>query len=106
MPTASLWESISAGGPHTCGLRDGGQLFCWGDTLVYPLGNGRVEGSEWPVRIGTASGWKQVDAGIYHACAIDAADALWCWGDGSQLQLGSGVGLSAAPRAVTAVPAR
>lgn len=68
--------------------------------------DGRIEGSEWPVQVGSAAGWKQADAGTFHVCAIDAADALWCWGDGSQRQLGSGVGLSAAPRPVTAVPAR
>jgi alpha-tubulin suppressor-like RCC1 family protein len=103
-PAATGWESISAGGPHSCGLRDGGKLFCWGDALVTPLGNGRVAGSSAPVQVGSADGWKQVDAGIYHVCAIDSADALWCWGDDSQLQLGSGVGMTPAPQAVTAVP--
>jgi alpha-tubulin suppressor-like RCC1 family protein len=106
VPSADLWEQISAGGPHSCGLRDGGKLFCWGDHLVMPLGNGRIEGSTTPVQIGTDTGWKQVEAGIYHVCAIDSADRLWCWGDNSQLQLGAGVGMTPDPVAVTAVPAR
>jgi alpha-tubulin suppressor-like RCC1 family protein len=106
MPAPTGWEAISPGGPHTCALREGGQLYCWGDGLVRPLANGTLGGSFQPVRIGTGVGWKQVDSGTYHACAIDSADALWCWGDNSGLQLGSGLGLTHVPQPVTVVPAR
>jgi alpha-tubulin suppressor-like RCC1 family protein len=103
-PAATGWEAISPGGGHGCALRAGGQLYCWGGIFTTPLGNGRIEGSTLPVRVGTGAGWKQVETGAFHSCAIDADDALWCWGDNSGLQLGSGVGLSAAPLPVTAVP--
>lgn len=105
MPATTGWEAIAPGGPHTCALRNGGELWCWGDGLVMPLGNGTLIGSAWPVRVGTDDGWKQVDTGTYHACAIDANDALWCWGDGSGLQIGSGLGLTPVPQPVTVVPA-
>jgi len=105
-PAATGWEAISPGGAHGCALRDAGQLWCWGGLHTLPLGNGRLEESLVPVRVGAAAGWKDVDTGTYHSCAIDADDAIWCWGDNSQLQLGAGLGHSATPQPVTAVPAR
>src|SRR5690242_482471 len=37
---ASLWIRIAAGGYHTCGIREGNTLWCWGAAVDGELGTG------------------------------------------------------------------
>ncbi len=45
------WVEVSAGGSHTCGMKTGGALFCWGEFCIFFGGRGceclvgAVEGS-------------------------------------------------------------
>lgn len=84
------WDSISTGGGHICGLRDG-HLACWGRNdhgQVSDLVAGDVTE---PLEIAAPNqaAWSYVVAGYNDTCAI-AAGALYCWGAGDTGQLGNG----------------
>jgi alpha-tubulin suppressor-like RCC1 family protein len=85
------WKQIDVGGVHSCGINDGGSLFCWGNDANGQLGNGApCCNSSSPVAVTAATNWKQVDAGGDHTCAVKNSGRLFCWGDDDNGQLGNG----------------
>ncbi len=86
------WAQVSAGGDHTCGVRQDGTLWCWGNNEAAQIGDGAV-GSLYnrvvPVQVGPDTDWLEVFAGAEHSCGRKRDESLWCWGDGSAL--GDGV---------------
>ena len=89
------WTAVSTGGEHTCGLRNGGELYCWGRNFYGQLGLGDdidtdTSDRSLPERVGDDL-WSHVQAGYRHTCAIQAQDnSLWCWGYSLQGQIGTG----------------
>lgn len=77
------WTYVGAGDWVTCGIRDGGKLYCWGSHEYGGLGIGpsykNVEISE-PTRVGAGIEWLKVAGGYRHTCGIDANTRLYCWG--------------------------
>ena len=89
--SASDWITVSPGSLHTCGIRAGGQLWCWGAGGNGQLGDGLSTGSLVPVRVGTLSDWHEVSAGGFRfTCGIRGEGDLYCWGDNGHGQLGVG----------------
>ena len=87
---ASDWVAIAAGDKHSCGIRSGGALYCWGSNADGQIGLGApVLRALAPTRVGTEVGWDGLDAGPQHTCAIRAA-GLSCWGSNNAGQLGVG----------------
>lgn len=86
---ASDWIATSSGLAHTCGLREGGSLWCWGENAEGQLGFGHTIDIPEPARVGTAA-WLAVSAGAHHTCAIRADDTTWCWGQNASGELGQG----------------
>jgi len=106
------FQSISAGGDHTCGITTGGAAFCWGGNTAGQLGTGVVGGgSAVPVavsgglsfsRISASSGSSLINpespplnplpfkVAAGHTCGLTTAFAIFCWGDNGDLQLGRG----------------
>ncbi|TVR00067.1 MAG: hypothetical protein EA398_11690 [Deltaproteobacteria bacterium] len=93
----SDWTAVSAGRFFTCGIRDGGTLWCWG------LGNGGQLGNNatdpvvpLPVQVRASGGgtpwtnWTHIGTAREHACGIREGGTLWCWGRNSNGQLGVG----------------
>jgi hypothetical protein len=96
----SDWTAVAAGGRHTCGIRAGGQLWCWGARQYGRLGDGTAEGEAVvPTRVLSNTGgdewddWVLVSAGDQHTCGIRNNAWLWCWGYGYQGQRGDGTTL-------------
>ena len=96
--TATDWRAVTASNTfffgsgrlgHTCGIRDGGSLWCWGSNAGGALGDGTFTRRLLPVRIG-AETWRAVDAGEAYNCAIRADSTMWCWGLNNAGQLGDG----------------
>jgi alpha-tubulin suppressor-like RCC1 family protein len=84
------WTAVEAGGGHTCGLREDGTLWCWGDGSLGSRGDGT---SSWerstPAQVvaegedpgGAAwSDWVSVAVGFDHTCGLRQGGTLWCWG--------------------------
>jgi len=82
---------VSAGGYHTCAIKQDGSLWCWGWNLSGQLGDGTNSDKFTPVQI-MSSGVSSVALGGYHTCAIKTDGSLWCWGLNSDGQLGDGTG--------------
>ncbi len=100
---AKDWTLVSAGsGGHTCGIRGGGTLWCWGVNYLGAAGQPTTtQEVKQPTRVGTSAGWSGVVTGRYHSCATRTDGTLWCWGANPQGQLGTGVtGLKATPAKV------
>ena len=101
---AGDWAAVSAGWDHTCAVKTGHTLWCWGDNGTGQLGDGGpTTGSDVPVQEHNhASDWTAVSAGGDHACAVKTDHSLWCWGNNYSGQLGIGVaGYFSTPEQVT-----
>ncbi|HET7720736.1 MAG TPA: hypothetical protein VFK43_12260, partial [Acidimicrobiales bacterium] len=71
---AGTFTQVSAGvGSHTCGVRSGGTVACWGY-------NGHGEAAP-PV-----GAFTHVSAGYFHTCGLRSDGTLACWGDNSESQ--------------------
>jgi hypothetical protein len=66
--------ALAAGGYHTCAIRTGHVLACWGDTVA-------LDGS-----------YTAVTAGHNHTCAIRTDQSLICWGANDYGQLNAPAG--------------
>jgi hypothetical protein len=60
------FNSISAGGTATCGVRIGGVILCWGARVLSAIPTGL---------------YTQVSVGDMHACALRNDNYVICWGD-------------------------
>jgi alpha-tubulin suppressor-like RCC1 family protein len=97
------WQSISAGGLHTCGIAasgtNAGETYCWGNGFYGQLGNGGTSNSIILVQVSASTGvdsWQSISAGFEHTCAIAAtgtnAGKAYCWGLGGILGIGNNDG--------------
>jgi alpha-tubulin suppressor-like RCC1 family protein len=77
---------ISAGGYHTCGIKNG-ELYCWGYNKYGQLGIGSIDNQYSPEKVGTDSDWTFIKAGMYTTCGIRSGE-LFCWGNNDQSIIG------------------
>jgi alpha-tubulin suppressor-like RCC1 family protein len=90
-PAGARWSQVSAGDFHTCAVRDGHTLWCWGYNQYGQLGLGSHGGTHpAPVQVGHRAVWAHVTAGGQDTCATRINQTLWCWGLNGQGQLGVG----------------
>jgi alpha-tubulin suppressor-like RCC1 family protein len=87
--SATDWREIGAGYRYSCGIREGGALYCWGTN---EFGQAAAYSDETirldvPTQLGAQSGWSELQAGEYHVCA-KRDGLLYCWGSNAYGQLG------------------
>jgi alpha-tubulin suppressor-like RCC1 family protein len=98
------WSQVALGEEYTCGLRRGGELWCWGRNDDGELGDGTGIERNSPVRIGDGTDWGSVSAGARFACGLRAGRA-YCWGRNATGQLGNRRAISSlAPGEVAGAP--
>ena len=66
--TARLFNAVSAGEKHTCGVRSDGSITCWGDNEVGQASS-------------PAGSFVSVSAGRFHSCGVRSDGSVACWGD-------------------------
>ena len=85
--------AFAPGGLHTCALRLGIHVWCWGSTEFGQCGDNMGGGGYGQTRLyptNVANNVVKISAGGGHTCAIDTGGEVWCTGDGSFGQLGRG----------------
>ena len=92
--------ALSAGGAHTCAIRDTNDVVCWGVGATGRLGSGGEDniGDEAgemgagliPVSLGSGRTAIGISAGRIHTCAMLDSAEVKCWGGGANGRLGSG----------------
>ena len=90
--------ALAAGYAHTCALRSGGDVHCWGNNYYGQTGFLRLLPSD-----ATA-----VAAGSGHSCALTRAGEVRCWGFNGYGQIGNGTTAYASwdPATVTGLASR
>jgi alpha-tubulin suppressor-like RCC1 family protein len=97
-----VFQQVTAGFKHTCGVTTASFLFCWGLNKYGQIGDSLTLYRRFkPSLVSPARRFRQVDAGAYHTCAVTTANVAFCWGYGREGQIGNGKQyLSYWPRAV------
>ncbi|MDQ6827590.1 MAG: Ig-like domain-containing protein [Gemmatimonadota bacterium] len=89
-----VFTDVQAGGDHTCGQTEFGEIYCWGLNDRGQLGNGTNISSNIPVRVSGNIFFSALAVGASHTCGFGASatsgNALFCWGANGSGQLGDG----------------
>jgi alpha-tubulin suppressor-like RCC1 family protein len=89
------WKSVEGGNGHTCALKTGGSIWCWGLNANGQLGIGGTAPASAPTQVGTGFGSLAVD--FTHTCGVKTNGEIWCWGLDALGQLGDGVASHPSP---------
>jgi alpha-tubulin suppressor-like RCC1 family protein len=81
---------ISGGAGHTCMVRAGGTVRCWGSNSFHELGDGTTSYRTSPVTVAGLTGIVSVSAGGYLTCVLRGNGTVGCWGRNDVGELGDG----------------
>lgn len=82
---------VDCGRYHTCLVKNGGEIFCWGGNDFGQLGVGDTAYRDAPDRVLNIIDGVSVGVGAESACLIRTDGTGWCWGKNDVGQLGNGV---------------
>ena len=82
--------SLSSGNSHSCVVRRGGKVSCWGYNLFGQLGNATTNEAPFPVDAIGIDNAVAVSCGSTFTCALLTTGKVSCWGDNSNGALGDG----------------
>lgn len=82
--------AVAAGDTHTCAVRSGGEVWCWGDGPEGQLGNGSSMSTSTPLQVAGISDATDVEASGTHTCVLRMGGRVSCWGANDEGQLGDG----------------
>lgn len=83
-------EAVAGGGHHSCAVRSGGDVWCWGLNASGQLGDGTRRDRAVPTRVEGLPPVRSLALGGDFTCALDEGSQVWCWGANQFGQLGDG----------------
>ncbi len=87
-PTA--FNSVQAGGSHSCGLAPNGTAWCWGQNSHGQLGDATKTSRSAPTLVSGELKFASLEAGNEFTCGVTIQAAAYCWGFNGSGQLGVG----------------
>lgn len=81
---------VASGVSHSCAIKKGGSVVCWGLNFFGQLGDGTTQRSSSPVAVGALNGAVALAAGTSFTCALLQGGTVSCWGANYSGQLGDG----------------
>ncbi|QQG36398.1 MAG: hypothetical protein HYS17_00985 [Micavibrio aeruginosavorus] len=105
--SGTTWTNIAVGRTNSCGLRDDGTAWCWGQGTYGANGNSSTSNQNTPVSVNatatSGTSWIDIDAGGFHVCGVRDDGTGWCWGNDGNGGLGNGAtaGNLSAPSPIT-----
>ena len=81
--------ALSGGTLHTCALKAGGTVACWGANESGQLGDGTLIDRLTPTAVPGLTNVVAVSAGKQHTCALRSNGTAFCWGANGSGQLGN-----------------
>lgn len=102
----AVYTTMSAGLDHTCGLRPGGAVYCWGAGQNGQLGVIGASRARTPLAVIGSYTAADVSAGDQYWCELRQGGKVACTGTGALGQLGTGgISLEQYPHEVVGLPA-
>jgi alpha-tubulin suppressor-like RCC1 family protein len=92
--------AVASGVAHSCAVKRGGSVVCWGINTFGSLGDGTLARSSSPVAVKDVANAVAVAAGTSFSCALLSGGTVSCWGANYSGQLGDGTKVDR-PTAVT-----
>jgi alpha-tubulin suppressor-like RCC1 family protein len=89
-PGSGLAAKIAGGYAHTCALKIGGEVKCWGLNNHGQLGTGNTNNSSLPQPLNGPGTAIDLAAGNAHTCMVVSTGQVLCWGYNYYGQLGVG----------------
>jgi len=80
--------ALASGVSHSCAIRRGGTVVCWGLNTFGQLGDGTTNRSSSPVAVQGVTNAIGIAAGTSFTCALVAGGTVMCWGANYAGQLG------------------
>lgn len=74
------FTQLVAGGPHFCGLKANGEVWCWGLLNYAIVDEGLGISTSTPVKVNTPVLFTTISAGGYNTCGLAQDQTAWCWG--------------------------
>jgi prepilin-type N-terminal cleavage/methylation domain-containing protein len=86
----SDWKHVSAKDEYSCGVRLGGEGYCWGYNRFgkLGLGAGLINTTQTNPTLISGYNWDIIQAGDDHTCGITDTKELYCWGRNNDGQIG------------------
>lgn len=105
-PGGVAFNSITAGGVHSCGTTAGGAGYCWGIGVRGALGDGTGLNRPLPTQVPAPGGglFATIGAGSGTTCGTTQAGAAYCWGAGTSSQIGDGAAVDRLSPTLVAAP--
>jgi len=76
-----IFQSVSAGAGHNCGITTNGAAYCWGQDSIGKLGQGTIRQSNVPVAVVGGLRFQTVSAGARRSCGVTTEGKVYCWGE-------------------------
>ena len=83
-----VFESVSPGDFHTCGITLASEAYCWGRNENGQLGVNSSENASEPTPVLGGTLFAVIDVGNAHTCGVTIAGNVYCWGNNDYGQLG------------------